>query len=137
MNKPPASETYLTVRQHADALAKECYGEYWGLYRNEPLDQLFAAIWRDEFGDEAERCLLIYDEDKRKGMAPSHQSPARVLLYQHLPKRDYWIPDTIHEARKGEFYWGVMAGLHWDDYDPHWRRRIMEQVAILTACRNW
>ena len=45
-------ESYLTVRQHANALARDAHPVAWRKHRNEPLDQLFCAIWLDQFGDE-------------------------------------------------------------------------------------
>lgn len=129
-------ESYLTVRQHADALAHEAHPGKWRQHRNEPLDQLLHAIWLDQFGDETTPCLLLSPGDvknhKRGFKQPPGRCPIRVLLWRLLPKGDYWVPDAIRSAHEqGPYPWDEMADLPWDDYDDPWRRRIIEQVVIL------
>ncbi len=130
---PP--ETYLTVRQHADALAHEADPGKWRQHRIEPLDQLLRAIWLDQFGDEATPCLLLSPGDvknhKRGFKQPPGRCPIRVLLWRSLPKGDYWVPSAVRTAREGEYPWQEIAALSWDDYDEQWRRRIIEPVVIL------
>ncbi len=135
-------ETYLTVRQHADDLARECHPRSWRQHRNEPLDQLFPAIWLDQFEDIATHSLLLDPEEvkqHRKGFTPlPDRTPVRVLLWRLLPKADYWVPDAVRNAREGEYLWQEMAALSWDDYDDAYRRRRIEQVVILgSAFKQW
>ena len=129
------SESYLTVRQHADALAHEAHPVAWRKYRNDPLDQLFRAIWLDQFGDETTPCLLLSPGDvknhKRGFKQPPGQCPIRVLLWRLLPKGDYWVPSAVRAAREDEYLWQEIAALSWDDYDEQWRRHIIEPVIIL------
>ncbi len=134
-------ETYLTVRQHADDLARECHPRSWRQHRNEPLDQLFPAIWLDQFEDKATHSLLLGpDEVKqhRKGFAPlPDRTPVRVLLWR-IKGGDYWIPDAVRNARQNEYLWQEMADLSWEDYDEAYRRRRIEQVVILgSAFKRW
>ena len=140
MVTPP--ETYLTVRQHADDLAREGHPRSWRQHRNEPLDQLFPAIWLDQFEDETTHSLLLApDEVKehRKGFTPlPDRAPVRVMLWRLLPKADYWTPDAVRNAREGEHLWQEMADLPWDDYDDAYRCRRIEQVVILgSAFKRW
>ncbi len=123
MNTP--SETFLTVRQHADALARECYGDNWRQRRNEPLEQLLPAIWLDEFEDEKLRRLLLDRKDAGTGSLS-----VRTLLYKVLPKGAFWVPDAVKKAQEVEYLWGEMAALHPSDYDDQWRCSIIEQVVI-------
>ncbi len=58
-----SSESYLTVRQHADALAREAHPRAWRRHRNEPLDQLLPAIWLNQFEDDLTPCLLFNPDD--------------------------------------------------------------------------
>ena len=129
-----SSETYLTVRLHADALAHDAYHSSWRKHRNEPLDQLFHAIWLDQFEDETTHCLLLRPDDlkdhKRGIRRRPEQSSIRVMLWRMLPKGEYWIPDPIRKAHEGEYLWKEMAALPWDDYDEVWRRSNIEQVLI-------
>ena len=134
-------ETYLTVRQHADDLARECHPRSWRQHRNEPLDQLFPAIWLDQFEDETTHSLIDSPaevERHRRGFAPQPgHTPVRVLLW-HILGRDYWIPDAVRNARQSEYLWQEMADLPWEDYDDAWRRRRIEQVVILgSAFKRW
>ena len=130
---PP--ETYPTVRQCADALAREARHVAWRRHRNEPLDQLFRAIWLDQFGDETTPCLLSNPDDvkdyERGIRRRPEQCAIRVLLWRSLPKGDYWVPSAVRTAREGEYLWQEIAALSWDDYDDQWRRRIIEPVVIL------
>ncbi len=124
---PP--ETYFTVRQHADALAREAHPGKWRQHRNEPLDQLLRAIWLDQFGDETTPCLLLSPGDvknhKRGFKQPPGRCPIRVLLWRLLPKGDYWVPSAVRAAREDEYLWQEIAALSWDDYDEQWRRHTI------------
>ena len=135
MSKPP--ETYLTVRQHADALARKRYPEAWRQHRDEPLEQLLPAIWLDEFEDEKLRCLLFDRKDvkrHRKGYLPAPgQLSLRKMLYHLLPKGGYWVPDAVKKTHDDEFLWGGrdgIAALHASDYEDQWLHGIIEQVII-------
>lgn len=135
-------ETYLTVRQHTDDLARECHSRSWRQHRNEPLDQLFPAIWLDQFEDETTHSLIFSPKEverHRRGFAPQPgRTPVRVLLWRILGE-DYWIPDAVRNAhRQSEYLWQEIADLPWEDYDDAWRRRIIEQVVILgSAFKRW
>ena len=127
-------ESYLTVRQHADALASDARPKKWRQHRNEPLDQLFRAIWLDQFEDEATPCLLLSPADvknHKRGFKQPGRCPIRVLLWRSLPKGDYWVPSAVRAAREDEFLWQEIAALSWDDYAEQWRRHIIEPVVIL------
>ena len=130
-----SSETYLTVREHADALAQEAHPRAWRKHRNEPLDQLFRAIWLDQFEDETTHCLLFNPNEekayKRGVRRRPEQCAIRVLLWRGLPKGEFWVPSAVRAAREGEYLWQEMAALSWDDYDDQWRRRIIEPVVVL------
>ncbi len=116
-----SSETYLTVRDHADALAREAHPRAWRKHRNEPLDQLFRAIWLDQFKDDSTPCLLFRPDevkDHRRGIRRRpEQSSIRVLLWRTLGKGEYWVPDVVRAAHEREYLWQAMAALSWDDYD--------------------
>ena len=133
MNTP--SETFLTVREHADALAHELAPKAWRNRRNEPLNQLLPAIWLDQFEDERTRCLLLDQEDveKRKlgrSVRPSDSS-ARVLLYRCVPKGGLWVPEDVRKAHEGKYLWEKMAALQWDDYEQSWlHSKILYGVVI-------
>ena len=134
-------ETYLTVRQHADGLARELYPRAWRQHRDEPLDQLLRGIWLDQFADEAAQCLFFLPEDVKKHKSGRwtipDRSPVRYLLWNCLPKGAYWVPDSVRKAR-GQYLWEEIAALPWDDYNTEWRRDIIEQVAILgSAFKRW
>ena len=54
-----------------------------------------------------------------------------------MPKGAYWVPDSVRKARD-QYLWEEIAPLSWDDYDPPWRRNIIEQVVILgSAFERW
>ena len=130
-----SSESYLTVRQHADALAHEAHPKKRRQHRNEPLDQLVRAIWLDQFGDETTPCLLLSPGDvknhKRGFKQPPGRCPIRVVLWRLLPKGEFWVPSAVRAAREDEYLWQEIAALSWDDYDEHWRRHTIEPVVIL------
>lgn len=135
-------ETYLTVRQHADSLARELYPRAWRQHRDEPLDQLLRGIWLDQFADEAAQCLFFLPEDVKKHKSGRwtipDRTPVRYLLWRILGRGTYWIPDAVKKAREDEYLWQEMADLSWDDYDPSWRRCKIEQVVILgSAFERW
>lgn len=135
-------ETYLTVRQHADGLARELYPLAWRKHRDEPLDQLLRGIWLDQFADEAAQCLFFLPEDVKKHKSGRwtipDRSPVRYLLWGLLGKGTYWVPDAVKSAREDEHLWQEMAALSWDDYDPAWRRCRIEQIFILgSAFERW
>jgi len=130
-----SSESYLTVRQHADALAREAHPKKWRQHRNEPFDQLFRAIWLDQFGDETTPCLLLSPRNvknhKRGFKQPPGRYPIRMVLMHLLPKGEIWVPSAVRAAREDEYLWQEIAALSWDDYDEHWRRHTIELVVIL------
>ena len=135
-------ETYLTVRQHADALARGLYPSAWRQHRDEPLDQLLRGIWLDQFADEAAQCLFFLPEDVKKHQSGRwtipDRSPVRYLLWRCLPKGAYWVPDSVRKARESQYLWEEIATLSSDDYNTEWRRDIIEQVAILgSAFKKW
>ncbi len=123
-----SSETFLTVREHADALAHELHPKAWRKYRNEPLNQLLPAIWLDEFEDEKTWCLLSSPNDVencKKGYKPAPgSSSVRTLLYGILPKGELWVPEAVRKAH-GEYLWGELAALAWDDYEKNWLHNII------------
>ena len=135
-------ETYLTVRQHADGLARELYPRAWHKHRDEPLDQLFPAIWLDQFADEAAQCLFFLPEDVKKHKSGRwtipDRLPVRYLLWGLLGKGTYWVPDAVKSARENEHLWQEMADLPWEDYNTEWRRGRIEQIVILgSAFKKW
>ena len=135
-------ETYLTVRQHADGLARGLYPHAWRQHRDEPLDQLLRGIWLDQFADEAAQCLFFLPEDVKKHKSGRwtipDRTPVRYLLWRCLPKGAYWVPDSVRKARESQYLWEEIAALPWDDYNTEWRRDIIEQIVILgPAFERW
>ncbi len=131
-----SSESYLTVRQHADALAREAHPVTWRQHRNEPLGQLLRAIWLDQFEDDLTPCLLYNPDDvkdhQRGIRRRPEQSSIRVVLWRAIPKGGYWVPDAVRNAHEqGPYPWDEMADLPWNDYPEGWRCGIIEQVVIL------
>ena len=137
----PSTESYLTVRKHADALAGERHGNTWRDHRNKPLELLLPAIWLDQFDDENDRCLIFHhdevDQHRRGIRRRTEQVSIRRLLWGCLGL-NYWIPDAIRKRRDGEYLWQEIADLHWEDYDETWRRSLIEQVIIPeTTFERW
>lgn len=128
-----SSQTYRTVRQHADALALDRFPRAWRKHRDEPLGQLLPAVWLNQFDDDLSHCLFSDPrtaEKRRNALPLPYYTPVRVLLWRCLPKADYWVPDAVKDTHGDDYLWQKMADLSWDDYDQEWRRRIIEQVVI-------